>query len=253
MSALLGGCRFVQDSLLYYPARLAGMPAAPPPEWTSEPVALDRPDGVVLRGWLVKPPGAPAPLVVYFGGNAEEVSWQIASAHRYGRRALALVNYRGYGESTGAPREAALEDDAAALFDALAQRADVEGARVAAVGRSLGTGLAVHLAAHRPVERVVLISPFDSMAAVGAHHFPAALVRAVLSDRYDAAALAPRIRAPLLAIAAQRDDIIPVARSQALFAAWGGPKTWLALPRGGHNDLQAQAEFWPAIEAFLAR
>ena len=120
------------------------------------------------------------------------------------------------------------------------------------MGRSLGSAIAVHVAAHRPVERVVLISPYDSIAAVATHHFPAALVNAIVSDRYDAAALAPRIRAPLLAIAAGRDDVIPIVHSRRLYDAWGGPKQWLELPLAGHNDLQAHDEYWQAIGKFLA-
>src|SRR5262247_2075447 len=181
-SAMLFGCKQIQDSLLYHPARLHGAPPSPPPGWSIEPLSVERPGGVKLRGWLVKPPVEPAPLLLYFGGNAEEVSWQIAVANRLGGRAVALVNYRGYGQSTGAPSEPALLADAIAVHDALVQRPDIDSDRVAIMGRSLGTGVAVHLAANRPVERVVLVSPYDSIAAVATAHFPAALVRMVLSD-----------------------------------------------------------------------
>jgi uncharacterized protein len=253
LSAVFGGCRQVQDSLLYYPAAAPRAPPAPPQGWSVEPVTLARPGDIELSGWLVKPAGPPAPLLLYFGGNAEEVSWQIASANRVGRWAVALVNYRGYGKSSGKPAEAALKDDGVALYDALVARSDVDSGTVAVMGRSLGAGIAVHVAAHRPVDRVVLISPYDSIAAVAAHHFPAALVRAVLVDRYDAAALAPSIRAPMIAIAAGRDNTIPVENSRRLHAVWGGPKQWLELPRAGHNDLQEYPEYWRSIEAFLAK
>jgi pimeloyl-ACP methyl ester carboxylesterase len=253
LSAVFGGCRQVQDSLLYYPTAAPRAPPAPPQGWSADLITLARPGGIELRGWLVKPAGPPAPLLLYFGGNAEEVSWLIATANRVGRRAVALVNYRGYGTSSGKPAEAALKDDGLALYDALVARSDVDGTAVAVMGRSLGTGIAVHVAAQRPVDRVVLISPYDSIAAVAAHHFPAALVRAVLLDRYDTAALAPSIRAPMIAIAASRDDVIPVEYSRRLHALWGGPKQWLELPRAGHNDLQEYPEYWRSIEAFLAK
>lgn len=253
LAVLLGGCKQIQDSLLYYPARLYGAPPSPPTGWTVEPLSFERPDNVELHGWLVKRVAAgPLPLVLYFGGNAEEVSWQIASVDRLGAGAIALVNYRGYGRSTGSPSEAALLGDALAVHDALAQRADIDRARMAVMGRSLGTGVAVHVAANRPIERAVLISPYDSIEAVGRAHFPAWLVRMVLQDRYDAAQLAPSIRAPLLAIVAGRDEIIPVERSRSLFDAWAGAKRWVELPGSGHNHVQEFPQYWKAISSFLA-
>ena len=203
-------------------------------------------------GWLVKPADTIAPLLVYFGGNAEEVSWLIAMAHRFEGRAIALVNYRGYGESTGRPSEAALLADAVAVYDAFVARSDVNGTQTAVMGRSLGSGVAVHVAAHRAVDRVVLVSPYDSIAAVGAAHFPSMLVRVVLIDRYDSATQAPAIKTPLLAIAGTRDDIIPIEHSRRLYALWGGDKHWLELPGAGHNDLQDHPQYWPAIATFAA-
>jgi uncharacterized protein len=251
VSATFGGCRQVQDGLLYYPVPRAGPLSAPSDGYTVEPLAIEGPEGVQLRGWLVKRADSIAPLVLYYGGNAEEVSWQIATAHRFGGRAVALVNYRGYGDSTGRPSEAALFADALAVYDHLATRTDVDGKRVAVVGRSLGSGVAVHVAAHRPVDRVVLVSPYDSVAAVAAAHFPAMLVRWLLIDRFDSAALAPAIHAPALMIAAGRDDVIPIAYSRRLYELWGGAKQWLELPDAGHNDLQEHSEYWQSIAAFL--
>jgi pimeloyl-ACP methyl ester carboxylesterase len=250
-AVLCVGCRQLQDSLLYHPvASPRALPAAPR-GWNVESLALERPGGVELRGWLVKPPGVSATPLVYFGGNGEEISWLIPVSDRLGNHALALVNYRGYGDSTGRPSEAALLADAVALVDALRARSDIDGDRVALMGRSLGAGVAVHVASVRAVERVVLVSPYDSIAAVAATHFPAALVRVVVSDRYDSASLAPAVRAPLLVIVAGNDDIIPVAHSRRLHALWGGPKQWLELRHAGHNDLQDYDEYWQAIAAFL--
>lgn len=250
-SAMPFGCKQIQDSLLYHPARLHGAPPPPPHGWSIEPLSLERPGDVALRGWLVKPAVGPAPLLLYFGGNAEEVSWQIGEVDRLGGRAVALVNYRGYGQSTGNPSESALLGDAVALHDALVQRRDIDPKRVAVMGRSLGTGVAVHVAAKRPVERAVLVSPYDSIAAVATAHFPAWLVRVVLSERYDAAALAPALRVPLLAVVAGDDRVIPIENSKRLHARWGGLKRWLDLPRAGHNDIQEFPEYWRTIAKFL--
>jgi uncharacterized protein len=251
LSTMSAGCRQVQDRLLYYPVAAPATAPSPPAGWTRGPLTLTRPDGVVLQGWLVKPEQAAVALVIYFGGNGEELSWLVPMADRFGGRAVALVNYRGYGNSTGRPSEAALFGDAVALFDKLKMRGDVDGTDTAVMGRSLGTGVAVHVAAQRPVDRVVLVSPYDSIAAIAAQRFPLALVRAVLSDRYDSASIAAAVRTPLLVVVGGRDDIIPALNSRALFASWGGEKKWVDLPHAGHNDVQEHSQYWEAIADFL--
>lgn len=253
LSFMFTGCRPLQNALLFHPVRLAVPAPAPPAGWRVEAIALKRPDDVTVRGWLVLPPRSPARAVTYAGGNAEEVSWLVADADRFGGRAVALLNYRGFGASSGTPGEEALVGDAVALHDMLAARSDIEPGGIAAMGRSLGSGIAAALASKRPIDRVVLVSPYDSIEAVGAHYFPAALVRALIADRYDAAALAPALRMPMLAVVAGADEVIPVERSRSLHDAWGGPKRWLELPRARHNDLQAHPAFWREIGAFLAQ
>lgn len=237
----------VQDSLLFYPQPLVGPPPVARPV---EKLAFEREPDVTVRGWLVKAADTRAPLVIYYGGNAEELSWQMAEPWPAGW-SLALVNYRGYGESGGNPSEAALFGDALAVFDALVQRPDVDASRVVVVGRSLGSGVATYLAAERPVAAVVLISPYDSMTAVARRHYPWLPVGMLLKHPFESASRAPGIRAPLLAIAGGRDGIVPPAHSRRLVEAWGGPKRLVEIGGAGHNDLFGAPQFWPAIDGFL--
>src|SRR5262249_19315765 len=157
---------------------------------------------------------------LYFGGNAEEVSWLVETAPPLGAWALLLVNYRGYGRSEGRPGERALFADALLLHDWARGRPEVDRSRIAAMGRSLGPGVAVHLAAERALAGVVLVSPFDSLTAVAQRHYPWLPVRWLLRHPFDSLARAPSIQTPLLCLTAGRDTIVPPAHSARLCAAW---------------------------------
>jgi pimeloyl-ACP methyl ester carboxylesterase len=246
-----GALYLVQDGMLFLPQPGPMRPPQVRDGRAIEPLEFVAGDGVTVRGWLVRSARSPAPLIIYYGGNAEEVSWQ-ASEPWPDDWSLALVNYRGYGRSEGKPSEQALFADAELVFDALVARADVDRARIVLVGRSLGSGVAIHLASRREVAGLVLISPFDSMTALGQRHYPFLPVRLLLKHPFDSLARAPAISAPLLAIVGERDGIIPPEHSRRLYDAWGGPKRWISIPGASHNDLGAQREFWEPISHFLA-
>ena len=213
-------------------------------------VFLQAADGTRVHAWHVKIKSADnAPLALYFGGNAEEVSWMLDELPR--RKLVTewlLVDYRGYGASGGAPSERALNDDALLWYDYAVKLGNKQ---IFAFGRSLGSAVAVHLAAERALAGLILVAPFDSLAAVAARHYPFLPVKLLLKHRFDSAALAPRITAPLLCIVATHDEVIPAAHAKRLYDAWRGPKRWLALP-GGHNETDNQSDYWPAVQAFLA-
>jgi pimeloyl-ACP methyl ester carboxylesterase len=246
-----GALYLAQDSMLFLPQPGHATLSQGRVGRAVEDIALAVDDAVVVRGWLIRSARTPAPLIVYFGGNAEEVSWQ-AGEPWPADWSLALVNYRGYGRSEGKPSEHALFADAEIVFDALAARADVDRARIVLVGRSLGSGVAVYLASRREVAGVVLISPYDSITALAQRHYPFLPVRLLLKHPFDSLSRAPAIKVPLQVIVAERDGIIPPEHSQRLHDAWGGPKRWSSVPRAGHNDLGPQREFWGPIGEFLA-
>jgi len=238
-----------QDSLLFFP-----QPVAPTThlQANAAPLEITVPEGLRLRGWIVRGTARPAPTVLYFGGNAEEVSWTLSDARWPRGWTIVGVNYRGYGASEGRPSEAALKADALAVYDAVSSRDDVDRRRMVVFGRSLGTAIAAHLAAERQIAAAVLVSPYDSMVAVGRLHYPWLPVPLLLRHRFDASVDARRDHMPLLAIVGEDDTVIPPERSRALYDAWGGPKSWVAIAHAGHNDLGNDETFWGAVNRFLA-
>ena len=153
----------VQDRLLFHPQPLSDAQRAQVGE---KEVLLDA-DGVRLQAWHI--PGEP--LILYFGGNAEEVSWMLQAGRRNAPGAgWLLVNYRGYGGSEGAPSAENISADAVRWYDHA--RAELKAKKIVVFGRSLGSGAAVHVAAHRPVEGAILVTPFDSLTEVARRHYP---------------------------------------------------------------------------------
>jgi pimeloyl-ACP methyl ester carboxylesterase len=240
---------FGQEKLIFFPQPLTGTAHLPR---GTQAVDVRAVDGTRLAGFFVPAAAQRAPVLLFFGGNAEEISWTLADARWPAGYARAGVNYRGYGGSEGSPGEAPLVEDAKAVFDAIATRPDVDPARIVVVGRSLGTGIAARLAVERPVAAAILISPYDSLVEVGKAHYPWLPVSWLLKHRFDSVSYAKRASVPLLAIVAAADGIVHVPRSRALHDAWAGPKHWVAIDGRGHNDLTGDAGFWSAVNRFAA-
>ena len=240
----------MQDQLIFMPRRL--------PDADREAFARRIPnleslfiesDGVKLHAWHLKAPTG-APLVMYFGGNAEEVSWMVEeAARRAPGTGWLIVDYRGYGASGGSPSEKALVGDALLWYD----RISAERKNIYAFGRSLGSGVAVQLAAARPLAGIIVVAPFDSLVEVGKRYYWYVPVSLLLRHRFDSMEYAPRIKAPLLCLVAQSDEIIPVSHSKRLYDAWGGPKRWVDLEGAGHNSTDDAPAFWRAIGEFLGK
>jgi hypothetical protein len=231
---------FTQRAQIYFPTPVSAAPGA-------QTLWLES-QGERIRVWLVARPGPRA--LLYFGGNAEDVAGNVELfARAFPDRSLYLVNYRGYGGSSGRPSEEGLVADALAAFD-LAQQ---EHPAVAVMGRSLGSGVAVQLASTRPVERLVLVTAYDSLVNVARGHFRWLPVWLLMRDRYDSASRAHRVKAPLLVVTAGEDEIIPRERSDVLAAALApGQTRVIVVPGVGHNTLDLSPLYLEAVREFLA-
>ncbi len=242
-----------QERLQFYPRPVESKPLAPA-GWHLEEIAFTTRDGTRLAGVLALPPNPRPPLVIYFGGNAEEVTAFAPMANEYyAGRAVLLVNYRGYGDSEGKPGETALVSDGLELFDWARTRNDLDGSRIAIHGRSLGSGVAVQVAAVRPAKCVVLTSPFLSAREVAKKQYPLLPVTLLMRHPFDSAARAPGIKVPALFFMGTADTLIPMAQSEALASLWGGPAEQIVFDGFGHNDIHVNPRYGSAIREFLDR
>jgi len=239
----LGFCAYIyatQRSMIYFPTAESASVGA-------EVIPLES-GGETLRILAVNRSRSRA--LIYFGGNAEDVAGNIDALSRaLPDHSLYLVNYRGYGGSTGRPSEAGLFADALTVHDHVRARHP----ETSVMGRSLGSGVAVYLASRRPTEKLVLVTPFDSLANVAKEHFRLLPVGLLMRDRYESSSLAADVTAPVLVVIAEHDEIIPRERSQALVDAFPAQQVRVAVIRGvQHNSLDASPEYLASIRAFVA-
>lgn len=225
---------FGQRAFIYFPQ---------PRSLPTATEAFTMADGTVVQV-TVRPSHGPDALL-YFGGNAEDVSRQLATlTQAFPDHAIFLVHYRGYGGSEGKPSEAALVGDALTLFDRVHERFE----RVQVIGRSLGSGVAVQLAAARPVHRLVLVTPYHSVLGIAQQQFPWVPVAWLLQDRFESWRHAPRVTAPTTLIAAEHDTVIPRASTDALHAFFApGVARFHVLPGTGHNDIAGHRLYLPLL------
>ena len=216
----------------------------------AEEVTLDTADGERVIAWHV-PPRDDRPVVLYFHGNGGSLRMRAARFRALtgdGTGLLAL-SYRGYGGSTGRPSEAGLLRDAAAAYAFAAAR--YGSARIVLWGESLGTGVAVALAAERPVGRVILESPFTSAVDLAASIYFFVPVRLLMKDQFRSDERIGRVTAPVLVLHGERDTIVPIALGEQFYGLIRAPKRFVRLPDAGHNDHDAYGAV-EVVRKFLA-
>ena len=230
----------------------AGKPVLPP---TAERLEVETPDGERLYGAHIAPTRTAAEqrvLVIGFGGNAWNADALAVFLHELFPDAdVVAFHYRGYHPSTGRPSAAALLADAPVVYDHVVANLNVE--RVVAVGFSIGSGVAAHLANRRPLAGAILVSPFDSLEALARQLYPWAPVRWLLRHHMSPAEDLRGVTAPVALVAADRDTIIPPRRTEALRQAVPSLILDRTVADAGHNDLYGRPAFRAAMAEALAR
>jgi hypothetical protein len=242
---------FGQTSLIF-PARMV-QGAGPLPQG-AERLTLDTADGNRLHGVHIPPSGARGEgrrVILGFSGNAWNAEDNAIFLHSvFPNEDVVAFHYRGYRPSAGKPSAAALLADAPLIHDLVSKRF---GARpIVAVGFSIGTGVAGHLASVRPLAGAVLVTPFDSLAAVGRGHYPWLPVGLFLRHRMNPARDLRSSRVPIALVVAGRDTLIPPERAEALASAIPNLVSKRTLQGAGHNDIYQDPTFQPAMYEALA-
>lgn len=244
-----------QEQLIFHPKPVAPDAAQGLAELAVEVRAAD---GAILRGW--EHPGnsfaaqTDCRLAVYFGGNNEELSEHAADNGMRFACPQWYINYRGFGASDGVPSAKALRADALAVVDAAAARHNISPEDICVIGRSLGSHMAAHVAANRPVKKLIMITPFDSVLNVAKGRYPIFPVEALLRHPFNTLEDAPKISAPSLFLLAETDVVVPLRHSENLIAHWpaNSPHDVLHLPETAHNNIIDSPEYWRAVSLFLA-
>ena len=248
---LIGGLYVFQRHLLYFPG--VGRPELGDLATLGvREIMLKTADGLSLLSWYL-PPRDGRPVIAYFHGNGGHIGYRADRLRWFARDGcgVLMAGYRGYGGNPGTPSESGLITDGTAALDFLGGEG-IAPNRLVIYGESLGSGVAVPLAAHRQVASLILEAPFTSVAEVAQYHYSFIPASALVRDRFDSLARIGDVKAPILVLHGERDRVVPLRFGRALFDAAPEPKElWLAR-EAGHENLVRHGAF-EAVLDFLRR
>jgi fermentation-respiration switch protein FrsA (DUF1100 family) len=233
--ALVALMYVAQRGMMYFPERFRTPPAEAGFS-EAEEVVLDSADGEKVIVWHVAPKADRA-LWLYFHGNGGALRYRVYRFRDLIAQGDGLValSYRGYAGSTGSPTEPGLIADARATYDFAAARYGTD--RIALWGESLGTGVAIAIAAERPVARIVLEAPFLSALDVAQGAYPFIPARWLMKDQFRSDLRIAKVKAPVLILHGDRDAVVPISSGQLLYKLIQSPKRFVRIPGGGHENL----------------
>jgi uncharacterized protein len=238
-----------QRSLMYFPETVHTTPAqAGLPE--AEEVPLVASDGAHITAWYVAPQDN-KPVIVYFHGNGGALRLRAGRFKKLIGSGIGLValEYRGYGGNPGSPNERGLIDDGEAAYAFAAARYPTK--QIVLWGESLGTSVAVAVAAEKPVGRMILEAPFTSAVAVASLRYWYMPVRLLMKDQFHSDRRIGKVTAPLLILHGVQDQVVPYAMGEQMFELANQPKHIVRFLDGGHDDLDANGALF-AVARFLA-
>ena len=260
LAVLMTGCAhlkpvsplaLLERKLIYHPSPMDDSIQLPERSGV-EDVYFQSGDSTQLHGWYL-PHSEPRAVVLAFHGNAGNISHAISTLKILNQRhglAVMMFDYRGYGRSDGKPSEDGILMDARAARRWLARRTGVKETEIVLMGRSLGGGVAVDLAAKDGARGLVLVSTFTSLPKVGNHLLPLVPTALLMTERLDSISKIGDYQGPLLQSHGDADRLIPFEMGRELFGAANEPKQFVTIPGGGHNCSQTE-EYREALDAFI--
>ena len=193
--------------------------------------------------------GSQLPVVIYFGGNAENVIYSANDfATHLPNHSTYLMKYRGYSGASGEPSEENIYADALALYDHINQQPNLQ---ITVIGRSMGSAVATYLATKRKVDQLILVTPFDSVAEVAKSLLPIFPIDWLLHDRFDSKSRASLIKAPTLLLWAKFDEVIPSINTESLIQSIPAHLLHSVAIKAGHNDIDLTMAYFNQIKMFL--
>lgn len=213
---------------------------------------ITTPDGTKLHGWFIqRKTEQKQPLLMYFGGNGTEATVFLGFTEHFPQHTLAVFNYRGYGLSEGNPSQEVIFQDALYLYDFFSKKPNIDPGRIYVMGRSLGTGVATYLASQRPINKIILISPYDSILALAEERHPYIPIRWLLKHPFESINYAPLIKTPALAFVGLIDEVISPEHSDRLIEKWGGNIQKVTFPLASHNNIMDEVLLWRNAGEFV--
>jgi pimeloyl-ACP methyl ester carboxylesterase len=249
MAAVLLMMSFLQSQMLF---PTDAVPAAGALPAGAERLEIAAPGGAQLHGVYFPPRSrGDNPLVLGFGGNAWNGQHVAVELNRlYPDAHVVAFHYRGYRPSTGSPSAESLIADAPLVYDAAVER--TKATRIVAVGFSIGSGVASHLAGQRRLDGLILVTPFDSLKAAASDLFPWLPMGPIFQHEMNSVGALKGNQVPVALIAAERDEIIRPVRTAALRAQVPNLIYDRTIGRAGHNDIYGRTSFEEAMrEAYF--
>lgn len=232
--------------LYYFQRNFLYFPTPPPAQNLNTEIFI--PEENISLNVIVLNPGK-SNAILYFGGNAEPVEYNAPHfIEAFTDHTVYLVNYRGYGGSSGTPTEKGIFSDALFLYDILARRHE----RISSIGRSLGSGVSAYLASTRKIDKLGLITPYDSVQSIAQSRFPLFPAVLLVKDKYASIDRVKNIHADVLMILAEQDDVIPASHSLNLADAFPEQQIQVhTLENTHHNNLSERSKFYVLLKAFF--
>ena len=240
------------ENHLVYPRTTAAMAWFPAPSRDIQDVTFTGADGTTIHGWYLPCPGSPDALL-YLHGNGGNLSYRgqiLLKLRQTLNVSVLIIDYPGYGKSGGAPTEQGCYLAAEAAYDWLVNEKGVDPRRLILFGKSLGGGVATHLASTRTHRALVLIKTYTSLPDVGAHLYPWLPARWLMRNRFDSLSRIGLCRRPVFVAHGTDDSLIPIALGRRLYDAANEPKEFFPMPGEDHNAPLSE-EFFARLQAFL--